>query len=291
MPSAKHWRLPNRDILLDRPVVLGIVNVTPDSFSDGGLHFDPTHAIEHARQLAGEGADIIDVGGESTRPLGAHVVPAEEEVRRVLPVVEALVRDGLVVSVDTNKAVVAEQVLQAGAAIINDVSAFRLDPELATVCAAHRAGVILMHSRGDVATMATFQHASYETDVTGDVIHELEQAVSAAEQSGISREAIVIDPGVGFAKRGEHSLRVLADLARVVELGFPVLVGVSRKRFIGELTGETEPLQRLFGTIGANVAALFNGAMLFRVHDVRAARQALDVAWAVRQATAHEAHA
>jgi dihydropteroate synthase len=280
-PGNVLWRVRERSFQLDRPLVLGIVNVTPDSFSDGGNFFSAGAAVTLGQQLISDGADVLDIGGESTRP-GTEPVSAEEEIRRVVPVVWALrgAFPQVPISVDTVKAAVARAVLEAGASIINDVSGFRLDPEMAGVCARAKAGVVLMHSRGTVREMATFAHAKYR-DVTAEVSAELRERVDAALAAGVDAEAIVVDPGIGFAKRTEHSLQLLADLPRIAAIGYPVLVGVSRKRFIGEITGVTTANERDAGTIGANVAALARGAALFRVHDVRGARQALDVAWAV----------
>jgi len=279
------WRHATGTLALDRPRVVGIVNVTPDSFSDGGTLRTLDDARRHVDRLVGEGADVVDVGGESTRPQGATPVEVEEELRRVIPVVEAVRRDHphLPISVDTVKACVAKTALLAGASIVNDVSAFRLDAEMAPECAEKRAGVILMHSRGDVATMATFEHASYGSDVVAEVCAELSSSVERALAGGVGRECVVIDPGIGFAKRGEHSLAVLSGLRRLASLGYPVLVGASRKRFIGAIIGDSSPADRVFGTIGANVAALERGARLFRVHDVKSNRDALDVAWAIMQ--------
>jgi dihydropteroate synthase len=264
---------------------MGILNVTPDSFSDGGRFFSADDALARAESLIAEGADIIDVGGESTRPQGATPVDAAEETRRVLPVVAGIRRrfPETVVSIDTVKADVAERVLAEGAAIVNDVSAFRLDERMAEVSARAGAGVVLMHSRGGVSDMATFEHAIYGDDVVGDMLGELLPRAEAAEQAGIRRESIVLDPGIGFSKRSDHSLAVLAELPRIVDADYPVLVGVSRKRFLGEITGVGEPAERVHGTTGANVMALALGARIFRVHDVAAARQALDVAWAILQ--------
>lgn len=277
------WQIRGRQLSLARPVVLGILNVTPDSFSDGGAFFSADAALTQAERLLAEGADVIDVGGESTRPQGATPVDAAEECRRVVPVVRAVRRrwPGAVISVDTVKGAVARAVLDEGADIINDVSGFRLDPSMGEICAGAGSGVILMHSRGGVSDMATFAHATYGADVAGEVAGELRERVEAARASGVPPERIVVDPGIGFAKRGEHSLAVLAGLPRITALGFPVLVGVSRKRFIGEITGVKTPAERVHGTVGANVAALARGARLFRVHDVRASREALDVAWAI----------
>ncbi|MEP6492943.1 MAG: dihydropteroate synthase [bacterium] len=283
-----HWRHATGIISLDRPRILGIVNVTPDSFSDGGRLRSIDDARRHVDRLAEEGADVIDVGGESTRPQGATVVDVDEELRRVVPVIAAVVRDhpGLPVSVDTVKSRVAHDALGAGASIVNDVSGFRLDADMPATCARARAGVILMHSRGDVQDMATFVHATYGADVVGDVIAELDACVDVARRAGIADACIVIDPGIGFSKRGEHSVAVLGQLTRVVALGHPVLIGASRKRFIGEITAVATPADRMAGTIGANVAALERGARLFRVHDVKASREALDVAWAIHRAGA-----
>ena len=268
---------------------MGILNVTPDSFSDGGRFFSADDAIERAETLVAEGASIIDVGGESTRPQGATPVDVAEECRRVLPVINAIRQrfPQAIVSVDTVKSEVAERALAEGAAIVNDVSALRLDPRMAEVCARAAAGVVLMHSRGGVTDMATFAHASYGSDVLGEVLEEVLAQVRAAEGSGVRREAIVLDPGIGFSKQSEHSLAVLASLPRMVEAGYPVAVGVSRKRFIGEITGVREAAERVHGTTGANVMALVAGARIFRVHDVAAARQALDVAWAILQRETH----
>jgi dihydropteroate synthase len=244
--------------------------------------------VEQGARLLEEGADMLDIGGESTRPQGATPVDAPEERRRVLPVIRQLRRHfpTAVLSVDTVKGEVAAAALDEGVDIVNDVSAFRLDPAMAEVCARRRAGVILMHSRGNVSDMATYAHAHYRADVVSEVIEELRRSVGVAEQGGVAREAIALDPGVGFAKRSEHSIAVLAGLDRVVALGYPVAVGVSRKRFIGELSRVDVPAERVDGTTAANVMALAAGACIFRVHDVRPARRALDVAWAIARSRA-----
>ena len=281
--TAARWRVRGRVVPIDRPLVLGILNVTPDSFSDGGAFFSQPAALAQAARLIEEGADLIDIGGESTRPQGAVPVDAAEERRRILPVIRELSRryPEILLSVDTVKSGVAEAALEAGAHVVNDVSGFRLDPRMGEVCASAGAGVILMHSRGTVSEMATYAHAHYGSDVTADVLTELAAARGAAEQAGVAGEAIVLDPGIGFSKTSEHSLAVLAGLPRLAALGSPLLVGVSRKRFIGEVTGMTDAARRGDGTTGANVIALALGARLFRVHEVRAARHALDVAWHV----------
>jgi len=278
--GARIWRAGDKSIALDKPVVIGILNVTPDSFSDGGLSFSPDDAVARALQLLADGADVIDVGGESTRP-GAQPVEAAEELRRVIPVIEAVRARAphATISVDTVKAAIAEAALSAGADIVNDVSAHRLDPRMTEVCAAGHCGVVLMHSRGGVAEMASYSTASYGDDVTGEVCAELDRRVRVVEDGGVSKESIVLDPGVGFSKRTEHSIALLRELPRVLDMGYPVMVGLSRKRLIGELAGITLPADRDPATTGGNVYALLAGARLFRVHDVRSARQALDVAW------------
>jgi len=276
------WHIREKRLRIDRPLVMGIVNVTPDSCSDGVRVFSSNADIlAYAGALLDQGADILDVGGESTRP-GATAVSEADELKRVIPVVEALAQrhPSAVISVDTLKSTVARAAIDVGAHIVNDVSGLRLDPKMADVIAAGRAGVVVMHSRGGVSEMATFEHADYG-DVVGDVLFELRGQVDAARAAGIAKEAIAVDPGLGFAKRSEHSLAVLGALPELVAWGYPVLIGASRKRFIGEITGVNDPAARLHGTLGANVAALARGARIFRVHDVRPAREALDVAWAV----------
>ena len=278
-----NWRVRGGIVPLARPVVVGIVNVTPDSFSDGGSFFSTGDAIVHAQRLVAEGADVLDIGGESTRPQGATAVSDEEERRRVVPVIRALRQacPTTPISIDTVKSSVAAAALDAGAAVINDVSGLRIDPGMARVCADAGAGLILMHSRGTIQDMGTYAHATYGADVTGDVLSELSGQVAVALAAGADPASIVIDPGIGFSKRSEHSLTVLSELPRVVALGYPVMVGISRKRFIGEITGVTVPADRTNGSIGAAVAALALGVRLFRVHDVRATREALDAAWAI----------
>jgi dihydropteroate synthase len=264
---------------------MGILNTTPDSFSDGGRFFSPDSALGHALEMLEQGADIIDVGGESTRPQGAVPVPADEECGRVLPVIEPLARErpDAIISIDTVKSDVARAALDAGAHIVNDVSGLRLDPAIAQLCVARSAGLVLMHSRGNVSDMATFKYAEY-SEVVPEVLSELEASVMIARRAELQRDSIVVDPGVGFSKKSEHSLAMLAAIPRLLQWGYPVMVGVSRKRFIGEITGHEKPEDRLSGTLGANVAALILGARIFRVHDVSANRQALDVAWEILRA-------
>lgn len=278
------WRTARGDLPLDRPRILGVVNVTPDSFWDGGRHAGVDAALARAETLLEEGADILDVGGESTRP-GAQPVPAAEELRRVVPVVREIVRrwpDALV-SVDTVKAEVARAALAEGAAILNDVSGLRLDPGLGRVAAEAGAGLILMHSRGDVAEMARYATAQYGADPVAEIVDELTAATGRARDAGIADEAVVLDPGLGFSKRTEHSIAVLAQLDRIGALGRPILIGPSRKRFVGEVAGGLPPEERLEGTLAACVVGLLGGARLFRVHDVGPARRALAVAEAVRR--------
>jgi len=262
------------------PFLMGIVNATPDSFSDGGRFLEPSAAVDHALRLADEGADVVDLGGESTRP-GAPPVPEAEELRRVVPVVEALRARGfpLPISVDTTKAAVARAAFAAGADLLNDVRALA-DPALARAAADAGVPVVLMHSRGDPADMAS--RAVY-ADVVAEVRAELEAALVRAEAAGIPRERTLLDPGLGFAKTAAQSVELLARLAELRSLGRPLLVGPSRKSFIGVVTGA--PLsQRLPGTLAAVTAAVLAGSEWVRVHDVAAARQAARLAAAIRDA-------
>jgi dihydropteroate synthase len=276
------WRTARGCVRFERPAVVGILNVTPDSFWDGGRHEALPDAIRQAQRLVADGADLLDIGGESTRP-GALPVPAEVEAARIIPIIEALRRElpDTPLSVDTVKAGVARAAMDAGAAILNDVSGLRLDPAMAAVAAETGAGLILMHSRGAVADMASYRHAVYGDDCVGEIVDELGAAVARARQAGVSDDALVLDPGLGFSKMTRHSLAALAGLERVAELGLPVLVGPSRKRFVGEAAGGLPPEERLEGTIAACVIALLRGARLFRVHDVAPVRRALDLAAAV----------
>jgi dihydropteroate synthase len=265
-----------------------VLNVTPDSFSDGGNFLSFGHALERAGQLIADGADVIEVGGESTRP-GAHAVGAAEESARVVPVIAEIVKrwPSARVAIDTVKGTVAAAAIAAGATIVNDVSALRIDPAIASICAESGCTLILMHSRGDVSSMASYDHADYEgDDVTGIVVRELGAASARACAAGVQPDLVILDPGLGFSKRSAQSLQVLANLPRLLDLGFDVMVGASRKRFIGELTGVQKPAERVAGTIGANVVALTLGATWFRVHDVRENRQALDAATAILEACA-----
>ncbi|MCU0619221.1 MAG: dihydropteroate synthase [Gemmatimonadaceae bacterium] len=279
-PAPASWRLRGRTVTLLRPLVMGVLNVTPDSFSDGGRWPTPEAACAHAERLLGEGADLLDIGGESTAP-GRAPIDADEECRRVVPVVEALARrhPHALLSVDTMKGRVAAAALEAGAHVINDVTGGRADPALPAIVARHGAGLVLMHSRGAPGTLASYEHADYGDDVVPIVRRELAARRDAAVDAGVAREAIVLDPGIGFGKRTPDAIALLRALPTLATLGHPLLVGVSRKRIIGDLTGIAEPEARLFGGLGAHVAAVAAGARLVRTHDVAATRQALDAAW------------
>ena len=279
---AREWRTARRVIPLRRSCVVGILNVTPDSFSDGGRHFDLEAAAAGARAMRSAGADVLDVGGESTRP-GAAQPDEAEELRRVLPVVRRVAQEtGLPVSVDTRRSRVAEAALEAGAEIVNDVSGLSHDLRMTEVVRASGAGVVIMHIRGDPRTMDA--RATYR-DVAAEVAAELEERRDRALAGGIAREAVVLDPGLGFAKQPAHNLEILDRLATIVGLGHPVMVGPSRKRFLGAATGRPVD-QRDAATAAACVAARLRGAQLFRVHDVAATREALAVADAVLEESA-----
>ena len=267
-------------LVLDRPHIMGVVNVTPDSFSDGGDAYPPSTAIARGLALHGAGAAIVDVGGESTRP-GAEPVSVEEELARVIPVVKELARSGIVVSVDTRHAPVMSAATEAGAAIINDVSALAGDAGAMQVLARGGACVVLMHMQGDPRTM---QLAPQYDDVVRDVCDWLRARITACEAAGIIRDRIAIDPGIGFGKTLEHNLDILAHLDAFARLGQPVVVGVSRKSFIGRLSRDEAPKQRVAGSLAAGLFAVLRGAHILRVHDVAETRQAL----AVWQAIAHK---
>jgi dihydropteroate synthase len=254
---------------------MGIVNVTPDSFSDGGRYLDAGAAIAHGLALAAEGAALVDIGGESTRP-GAEPVAEAEELRRVIPVVAGLRDAGLsaAISIDTSKVAVARAALDAGATLVNDVTAFRDEPELAALVAERGADCCLMHMRGEPRTM---QSAPLYDDVVGEVLAFLERRVEYAIAAGIARERILIDPGIGFGKTVEHNLALLARLDELTVLGLPILIGPSRKSFLGRITGRMTD-DRLAATIATCVLALERGASVFRVHDVRPVADALAVA-------------
>ena len=260
-------------------LVMGIVNVTPDSFSDGGRFFAPDAALAHARRLLGEGADLLDLGAESTRP-GSQPVPADEQWRRLGPVLEPLARETQAcISVDTASAAVAERALDAGARVVNDVSALR-DPAMAGVVARTGAGLVLMHMRG---TPADMQHSPRYVDAAHEVAAHLMARLDAASDAGIAAERVALDPGVGFGKTVRHSLELLARLGTLIDLGRPVLIGVSRKSFVGQLLDRpVDP--RLEGSLAAAAIAVFLGARIVRTHDVAATVRAVRVAEALRSA-------
>lgn len=259
---------------LERPRIMGIVNVTPDSFSDGGVHNSTEAAIQHGLQLVADGADILDIGGESTRP-GSDAISVDEELRRVIPVIEALAdQTEARISIDTRKARVMRAASRAGADIINDVSALTYDPDALTAVADLGMPVILMHAQGDPKTMQATPHYEH---VLVDVFDYLEARVEACQRAGIPVDKIVVDPGIGFGKTLEHNLALLAGLAIFHGTGCPILVGASRKGMIGLLTGVNDARQRVSGSVGAALAAVAQGAQLIRVHDVAQTREALDV--------------
>ena len=260
--------------------IMGIVNVTPDSFSDGGEWFERAAAIDHGRRLAEEGAAILDVGGESTRPY-SDPVPLDEERARVVPVIEALGATGAQLSVDTMKLEVARDAIAAGATFVNDVTAFRHDPALAALVAEHGCDCCLMHMLGDPRTMQV--DPRYD-DVVSEVTAFLEGRAAFAVSEGIAPERIALDPGIGFGKTLEHNLELLRRLDEIVALGFPVLIGTSRKAFLGRLAGREDPHDRVAATVATNVLALERGATLFRVHDVAPTADALAVAAATLRA-------
>ena len=254
---------------------MGILNLTPDSFADGGVHYDAGRAVEAGLRMVEEGADILDIGGESTRP-GADEVGAEEEMRRVLPVIERLAeRTTALLSIDTYKAVVAREAVARGAAIINDISGLQYEPELGGVAAETGAALVLMHTRGRSKSM--YQMAEY-ADVVADVRGELRDAIDRAIAAGVKRESVILDPGFGFAKRAEHSLELLARLPELAELDRPILSGPSRKSFLKDALGERRPLDREWGTAAAVAASVLLGAHILRVHNVQAMTDVVRVA-------------
>jgi dihydropteroate synthase len=257
--------------------IMGVVNVTPDSFSDGGRFLDPSAAVTHGVHLANDGADILDVGGESTRP-GADPVPVDEELRRVVGVIERLAAaaTGARISIDTSKAAVARAAVDAGASYVNDVTAFRADPEMSQVVAERELPCCLMHMLGEPSTM---QADPRYDDVVSEVKSFLDERLRSAVAEGVAEERVMLDPGIGFGKTVEHNLELLRRLDEIAALGRPVVVGASRKAFLGRLTGR-EVDDRLAGTIAANVLAFERGASVFRVHDVAPVRDALEVAGA-----------
>ena len=288
--TTRAWHIRDRALPIgDRTLLMGILNVTPDSFSDGGQFLSIDAALAHAEQMISEGADIIDVGGESTRP-GGEPVTVEEEIRRVVPVIEALTqRTDIPISVDTTKSEVARVALEAGAAIVNDISALRFDFYVADAVARAGAGLVLMHSRGTPATMHRLPPVA---DIMHEVTHSLRASINMAERRGVARESIVIDPGIGFGKSQEQNLELLARLDQLIAAfpDYPLLIGTSRKSFIGRLladeTGTPAPAEeRLHGTLATITTAVLKGAHIIRVHDVKAAVETIRVAEAIRENT------
>ena len=284
MTPRRHYTITlpaGRSLFLgERTLVMGIINVTPDSFADGGLRFDAERAVDDGLRLVEDGADIVDVGGESTRP-GAEPVTADEERRRVIPVVERLASAGVIVSVDTYKASVAREAVAHGASIVNDVSGLQRDGELGAALAQTDAALIVMHTRGTSRDM--YREAHYQ-DVTHEVVEELGQAIERAVAAGVIHERIVVDPGLGFAKTAEHSYQVLAGLDALAALDRPILTGPSRKSFLKAAIGDVPPEEREWGTAAAVVASILLGAHIVRVHGVREMVQAVRVADQVRAA-------
>lgn len=261
-----NWSCRNRTVILgERTLVMGILNTTLDSFSDGGAYCDPGKAVERALEMAAQGADIIDIGGESTRP-GATPVPAAEEIKRTAPVIGKIrEHSDILISIDTMKAETARQAMEAGADIINDVSAFGTDAKMVEVAAGYSAGAVLMHMQGSPQTMQ--RHPQYD-DVVKEVGAYLKARLDFAAQHGVRRDHMVVDPGIGFGKTVEHNLALLRGLPRLAECGSPILVGASRKSFIGHVTGKNDPGERQAGSLGAAAWAVLRGAHILRVHDV-----------------------
>ena len=293
MRASYRWQLRSRALDLGpRTLIMGVVNVTPDSFSDGGKFLDPQRAIAHALQLLDEGADILDIGGESTRP-GSRVLPdesghkpvvtEEEELRRVMPVIEGvlLARPDAIVSIDTYKSGVARRAVEAGAEIVNDVSAFQWDGAMAHTCSELNCGVVLMHTRGQPGE---WRKLPPETDITSLVMRDLANRAQAALDRGVARERIALDPGFGFGKNFEENYPLLAHFDQLQRLGFPLLAGTSRKSFVGRTIGkrrggeDSAPDQRLYGSLAAMVASILHGAHIVRLHDVRPAVEAAAIA-------------
>ena len=270
------WKTSRREISLDVPLVMGILNVTPDSFSDGGRYADINAALQRADEMIAEGADVIDIGGESTRP-GSKRVSADDEISRVVPVIEAISkRLDVPVSIDTSKSAVANAAVDAGAEIINDISGLRFDEAIAEVAARHKTGLVLMHSRGEFETMHSQPPVE---DIITEVEKDLRRSISAAAAAGVAGEQIALDIGLGFGKTLDQNLKLIAQLDRLVKEfpGFPILVGASRKSFLGKLLGKDDPKERLSGSLASAAIAVWNGAKILRVHDVAATVDAVKI--------------
>jgi dihydropteroate synthase len=280
--SPQSWKTAQRVLSLERPLIMGILNVTPDSFSDGNLFFDPQRAIDRALELTEAGADIIDIGGESTRP-GAPPVTAEDEMKRVVPVISGLAgKIRCALSVDTWKSSVARAAIEAGAEIINDISGFAFDRHMAAVASQSGAGVVLMHTRG---TPQEMQSDTAYADLIGEIMQALRHSVDLAEEAGINRQNITVDPGIGFGKEAGHNLEILRRLREFSGLGLPILVGTSRKSFIERILNNRDIDQRLHGTAATVALAVANGAAILRVHDVCEMRDVADMAHAITSGT------
>jgi dihydropteroate synthase len=282
--AKREWHIAGQTLPIgERTLVMGVLNITPDSFSDGSQFLSPELALEHTEQMIAAGADIIDVGGESTRP-GATLVSAEEEIKRVVPVIEMLAKRTTVpISIDTTKSIVASAALKAGAVIVNDISALRFDFHIADEVAKEGAGLVLMHSRG---TPATLHRLPPVADVMEEVTRSLRSSIAMAERRGVRRGSIVIDPGIGFGKSQEQNVELIAKLDQLVSVfpDFPILIGTSRKSFIGRLLDNAPVTDRLHGTLASLTVAVLRGAQIVRVHDVKAAVETVRVADAIRQA-------
>ncbi len=269
---------------LTHPLIMGILNVTPDSFSDGGHYADTSSAVEQARQMIEQGVDIIDIGGESTRP-GSEPVSAEEQIQRVVPVITAIRQElstSIAISIDTTLSAVADAALDAGATLINDISAGLQDKMIFSVAAKRDVPIILMHIRGQPKTM---QQEPYYEDVVSEVLTHLRVRIELALAAGVKKHNIAIDPGIGFGKRKQDNLDLLAHLDKFVGTGYPVLLGTSRKRFMGSLCAVTEPMELVTATAVTTALGVMQGVQMFRVHDVKENKQAADVAWAIKQAS------
>jgi dihydropteroate synthase len=278
---SMHWRTSRRTITLERALVMGVINITPDSFSDGGSFLSPDDALRQIEKLLDNGADIIDIGGESTRP-GGEPVPAEIELERIAPVIGSVTRRfDVPISVDTTKSEVARHSIDAGAEIINDISGLRFDPGMANVAAETGCGLILMHSIGSFATLHTEPPVP---DVFGAVSAAFRASIAAAAGAGVELDRMVLDVGIGFGKTLDQNLELVAKLDRMVKEfpNHPLLIGTSRKSFIGKITGAGSPADRLAGSLASAAIAVWNGASIVRVHDVRETRQALQVAEAMK---------
>lgn len=265
--------------LLSRTHIMGILNITPDSFSDGGLYLDTEKAVEHALRLADDGADIIDIGGESTRPYSQRV-PLEEELKRVIPVIEGIRRySDIPISIDTYKAEVAKRAIDAGASIVNDITALRGDPLMAEVVRDRQVPLVLMHMKGDPSNMQ--DNPTYDS-LMEEISLFLKERAQYAISRGISEEKVIVDPGIGFGKTFEHNLEIINRLGILQELGYPILIGTSRKRFLGEIL-DKEPMERDIGTMATVTAAILNGANIVRVHNVKMAKDVVKVADALKK--------